>query len=517
MNELRYLGIADEALQKGEVFAFTSHGTPYADKPPLYIWLVMLLKTIFGKHNIFPLTLLSFIPSVIMVAVMDKWLRLGAAEKGKTVDPLTRIAAALMLFTSGMFFGTCIFLRMDPMMAMFIMLSLFSFYKAYKGIGNVKLQKTMFPIWLFLALFTKGPIGLLMPLISVLCFLIVRHQGSKIKEYLGLRTFAILVGLCLIWFAGVYREGGIDYLYNLTIHQTMGRAFNSFAHKKPFYFYFVAIFVNLLPYFLILIPIIIEALFKKKEGQDRTDAEALFLCTICCTFLMLSSFSSKLPIYLLPIVPFLVYCVPLEVMRRGWGKWMGSCLLATIFIFILIGSGGIFILKHPEHFSFMKTLSKAYPLINSQLILYGFMILLAAGILALATFISNKSTQKAIIYLASGILLFVYSGSFEIKLINPYIGYGAICKKIPETTEVSTLFMSRPENMSVYLNREITNYDKDVNSFLSSEKQYDTKEETNKALIITTERIAQYPELAYFIKEKSLSDISEGPYTIIFY
>lgn len=41
-NELKYMSIADEALANGNFFAFTNHGIPYADKPPLYIWIVML-------------------------------------------------------------------------------------------------------------------------------------------------------------------------------------------------------------------------------------------------------------------------------------------------------------------------------------------------------------------------------------------------------------------------------------------------------------------------------------------
>lgn len=50
-NELRYLSIADEALSNGNIFAFYNQGIPYADKPPLYIWIVMLGKIIFGTHR----------------------------------------------------------------------------------------------------------------------------------------------------------------------------------------------------------------------------------------------------------------------------------------------------------------------------------------------------------------------------------------------------------------------------------------------------------------------------------
>lgn len=43
-NELRYLSIADEALRNHVFFAFTNHGVPYADKPPLYFWIVMMCR-----------------------------------------------------------------------------------------------------------------------------------------------------------------------------------------------------------------------------------------------------------------------------------------------------------------------------------------------------------------------------------------------------------------------------------------------------------------------------------------
>ena len=48
-NELRYLQIADEAIENGNVFAFTLQGEAYADKPPLYLWIVILGKLLFGK------------------------------------------------------------------------------------------------------------------------------------------------------------------------------------------------------------------------------------------------------------------------------------------------------------------------------------------------------------------------------------------------------------------------------------------------------------------------------------
>ena len=79
-NELRYLSIVDEALEDGHTLAFTNHGQDYADKPPLYFWLMMVCKMLFGGHCMYALSLLSFIPACIIIAVMDKWLRSAFPE-----------------------------------------------------------------------------------------------------------------------------------------------------------------------------------------------------------------------------------------------------------------------------------------------------------------------------------------------------------------------------------------------------------------------------------------------------
>lgn len=71
-NELRYLSIADEALRNGTFFAFTNQGIPYADKPPLYFWLVMLAKGVLGKHAMWLLGLFSLLPAWVIVRTMNR-------------------------------------------------------------------------------------------------------------------------------------------------------------------------------------------------------------------------------------------------------------------------------------------------------------------------------------------------------------------------------------------------------------------------------------------------------------
>ena len=125
-NELRYLSIADEALRAGSIFTFTNHGIDYADKPPLYFWIIMSGKLIFGKHSMLFLAIFSLVPALVILHIMDRWVR-------NLLTQNERLVAQLMLITSAYFLGTSVYLRMDMLMSMFIVLSMHSFYKMYTG------------------------------------------------------------------------------------------------------------------------------------------------------------------------------------------------------------------------------------------------------------------------------------------------------------------------------------------------------------------------------------------------
>lgn len=146
-NELRYLSIVDEALENGHIFTFSNQGEPYADKPPLYFWLMMLMKCIFGTHSMFALSMLSFIPAAVIILVMDRWL-VRASGGASRVSFQDRLATALMLGTSAFFLGMSVFLRMDLLMCMFIVLALYTFSKWYSGQGNPKIHGILLPVYI---------------------------------------------------------------------------------------------------------------------------------------------------------------------------------------------------------------------------------------------------------------------------------------------------------------------------------------------------------------------------------
>ncbi len=475
-NELRYLSIADEAIANGHIFAFFNHGIPYADKPPLYLWTVMLCRLLFGHHSCLALSMFSLIPAFIIVRTMDKWVMKGRPA-------MDRMAMAVMTLTCVMFLGTMIVLRMDMLMTMFIVLALETFYRMYSGEGVRKSDPWMMPVWIFLALFTKGPVGLLMPPLSIAVFLAVRHDWKGFGKYLGFRTWGTVAVLAAVWLSCVWMEGGKEYIDNLLIHQTVGRAVNAFTHAKPFWFYLVAILWTLAPYCLLLVGSFAASLLpvdnkpepdsassfdQENSKRGRSDLEVLFLCTIISTIVMLSSFSSKLPIYLVPVFPFCVYLFPIVQNRlgeRGWMRW--SVGIFSILLSV-IGLAALALLSGIVRIPALDEVFNEYPFVREGPAINGIILLTLANVLGVIFLVRRKTWNIPVLLLGAGLFLAVFSASALTKEINPLIGYKAICEEVPEGMEVATIYLHRPENMDVYLGREIKDYSKDSGKLLEA-------------------------------------------------
>ncbi len=434
-NELRYLSIADEALRDGSLFTFTNHGLIYADKPPLYLWIVMLGKFIFGHHNMLFLGIFSFVPALVVVYVMDLWVK-------NVLSKNERLLAQLMLLTSAFFIGSAIVLRMDMLMCMFIVLALYTFFRMYSGEGKPR-NSILFPVFVFLAIFTKGPMGIIVPLVSITVFLILKKEIRLIGRYWGWKTLIVLLILNGLWFIGIYTEGGSQYLNNLLFNQTVNRAVNSFHHQEPFYYYFVAFIYSLAPWSIVIAGVLIVGLQKKLA---ESNIELFFLTIALSTLIVLSLFSSKLAVYMLPSFPFLIYISVLWLSKLGSPRWL--FILAVIPASILcLALPGIII---SQYFVDNKILS------SSPIILISALILSVSGALSFR-YLMDKSLNRGIIMASIGMLLAVFAVSFAIPKYNSIIGLSKLCNQAKITAsekgEMNYYYceMNRAINLDVYL------------------------------------------------------------------
>lgn len=447
-NELRYLSIADEALRDGHLFAFYNHGIPYADKPPLYFWLLMLCKLLFGKHNFFVLSLLfSFLPASVVTVVMDRWVFRACKDD----SPRERSAMALLLCSTGYWLGLSLFLRMDMLLAMFIVLALYAWHRD---------RPWLFALFTFLGLFTKGLVGLLMPLLTVAVYgLSCRlqtpgHPRQHVGRFIGWRFLLLAGGLSALWFFFAWREGGDAYLNNLLFHQTVDRTVNAFHHKEPFWFYLTHIWPVLIPWCLLVIPACVASLCRRgPTAAPMTDAdrtEKAFRCAFFATLVMLSCSSSKLPVYLLPVFPFVIYLLPLYVQRSGWQRWMNWAVGGGGVIACLVG---LFWALLPCFYTRIPALAVYTFAARPWMVVSGG--LLVCGGIATLVMTFGRWKLDAIRPLATAVPAFILALTPMLPEANDFIGFRALCHDVPQEETVYVNGFRRPENMDVFLGRDV--------------------------------------------------------------
>lgn len=439
-NELRYLSIADEALRNGTWFMFTNHGIPYADKPPLYIWIIMVSKLIFGTYPMWFLALFSLIPAFLIARTFDKWL-------AEAIPPSSREAGARMLLSCGLFMGCSIFLRMDMLMCLFIVLSLRTFYQLLLKQGNTRKLQWLFPLYVFLAIFSKGPMGFLIPLFVTVVYLLLTHRIKTIGRYWGWRTWSVLLAGCILWFGLAYLEGGGAYLNNMLVHQTVGRAVHSFHHEGPFYWYFKSMWYTFLPWSILLIGTLIAVLLRR---DVHTELEKLLLTSLIVPFALCCCISSKIDIYLLPIYPFWVYFTALYIFRNGWERWttIGIALPALVFVFA-------------EPCTVYLNLTYRFGFLNVPFFHIAGTVLSVTGIWTLVSLYKRSQKEQAVKVFTNGLFIALFIGGWGVPTMNDTLGYATMCEEALKAgqayhlNQFATYDINRPENMDVFLHKAV--------------------------------------------------------------
>lgn len=438
-NELRYLSIVDEAMRNHTFFTFANHGIPYADKPPLYFWFVMLGKWLLGSHQMWFLSLGSLVPALVIVRTMENWIASDSFE-------VVRGMARTMLLTAGLFAGLAVTLRMDMLMCMFIVLALRSFYRMYTRMACGGKDAWLFPVYLFLAVFSKGPLGLLLPLGSTVVFLLWTGRTRQFGKYWGWRTWLVLVSASLLWFGAVYAEGGQAYLDNLLFHQTVDRAVNAFHHKAPFYYYGVSVWYSIAPWSLLVVGLLVAAAVRKLYV---TDLQRFFCSVMLSVFVILSCISSKLQVYLLPAFPFAICLAAMYFQRFSRAAWLKGLVALTSAVFVAV---------LPALLVVLSTTRMDY--LRHPAVYMAAVAMTLSGLSAL--YCSLRLADRlalSVRMLAAGLVCTFFVGGWALPALNPQIGYEALCRasldmaREKKTDRLATWGVRRANNMDVYLGR----------------------------------------------------------------
>jgi len=287
-SEARYAEISKEMFDRQDYVNPTLLGIKHFHKPPVTYYLTMAGYALFGTNEFGARFFLQIAFLIQLILIYKLSLLMFKKEK-------IGLWAAFIYFTLPLALISVRNLTTDAYLNTFILASVYSY------VNYTVTNKRLF-LYLFFALLgvifeTKGPVGWLIPIIFVL--------SLKGKFKFSIHTFWGLSLMLLIsasWYIMVALRNPqlLDYFIN---HQLVDRVANdSFSRAKPFWYYFA--FAPLLgfPWLIILIS---KAKTTSKELWSYSKYTKSLLISISIFFLILSLSKSKLPLYVLPIYPFI--------------------------------------------------------------------------------------------------------------------------------------------------------------------------------------------------------------------
>ncbi|MDD5069826.1 MAG: glycosyltransferase family 39 protein [Candidatus Omnitrophica bacterium] len=288
-DEARIIYIVQNIKNFPDFFVPQYLGDFYWEKPPLYFWI---LKSFVSKD--FRLAL--FVTTTINVLFSWAILSLNYLLFKKAGKPKQGFLSSLLLATSGLFFAMTILTRMDIMFCFFIFASIFSVWQAVNT-GKLK-YFYLYSLFSFLAVFTKGALGFIFPLImGVAATLIIPQRMNRLKRVLYMNLFTFLV--IMIWLAG-FNLVNDEYFQKMVFGQTVARGINPTTKQEPFYFYLLMVIPIMLPWSLLGCGSFLSWKKIKTQPIDR-----FMLVWFSLGLLILSLISSKTPMYLLVLAfPF---------------------------------------------------------------------------------------------------------------------------------------------------------------------------------------------------------------------
>ena len=405
LNELKYLNIAQDALNRGTFFTFFENGVPYADKPPLYLWWCMAALEFFPEHTSFFILLISLISSLLTVYILDLFFGEGLSEQN-------RVFLAIGVFSSLFWVCGALLARMDMLFTFFTLWAFGLILKRAKEVityGESAYGNFLIPFIIFLGIFTKGPYALLFPLVALFIALVFFKQQKLFFKIFRPSFFFIILLCVIVWLFGVLYEGGYAYAQNLFIAQSAKRLSGNLGHPRPFYYFGLHFWYLSLPIsffaFYGLLKLIRNIILNKVNASNLRLEPVFALSFSIAVFTVISFPSSKLEIYALPLIPTLFYFV-------GHFFSASSSIVRQL----------LFLGSLPSFF-----LLPIVILFKEEIPFYSEKIVISAAICSLSTLASYFLLKKGSVFkwLATqgGIVgVFVFSLSFSLSDANPYIG-----------------------------------------------------------------------------------------------
>jgi 4-amino-4-deoxy-L-arabinose transferase-like glycosyltransferase len=356
---------AREMLESGDWMTPQLNGEPRFAKPIFIYWLMS------GTYRLLGVSEFSArVPSAVCMAaliLLQYWFL--TSTRGAFIG----LVGGLMLLLNIEMVAIGRMALTDSVLILFTTASLFGFWRGLHGEGKQRNAFWIFYVGMAVGMLTKGPVGVVVPLLGSIPYLIVTHRWKQFWRngfpILGLLVFALIA---CPWYGAMLWIHGSSYITSAKT-DTVGRFFNMIGrHGGTIFFYLPVLFFGFFPWSGFL-PAALTGVWKelrqtwrlptahdRKSGPQELELfAALWLIGV---FVFFSLSATRLPHYIGPLFPAAAIlaasywnrCVK-EPGTRG--------LHASLWTLLLLGFalGLVFIASPLLYSTYIEPITKEFP------------------------------------------------------------------------------------------------------------------------------------------------------------
>ncbi len=339
-DEPVYGQTAREMVLTGSWLTPKLNGLLWFDKPPMYFWLAAVSYKIFGISE-FAARFPSTVMAALTLALTYRW---GSIAFGH----IAGLAAALTLGTSFLFAFIARAAVTDMTLVFFMTLSFFMLYMAVREPDKKFRYINLFYFFSGFAVLTKGPVGLVLPLMAVVPFLVFRKNFTMLAGLYSLPGFALFALSALPWYAAMLAIHKSQFFNTFIGYHNLIRFLEpEHAGTNKYWFFFPVLLAGVFPHVYALGAILADVfkklfsrafydtyLFGRGEGAECEKMSLSYLAFIVVVIFGFFTISkTKLVTYIFPLFPALALILGFyydKMAAKRLSNFSGALLCALI-------------------------------------------------------------------------------------------------------------------------------------------------------------------------------------------
>jgi 4-amino-4-deoxy-L-arabinose transferase-like glycosyltransferase len=305
-DEGRYAEISREMVQSGDWITPRLDGIKYFEKPALQYWATALADEVLGVSE-FSARLWTGLTGLIGLAA------LGLAAR-RVYGRATAISAVAVLASSVLYLVMGHIDTLDMGLTGFMTVTLAGLL-ASQFSGRASDARLVYVAWAgaALAILSKGLIGLVLPGAAAVLYILIERDWRMLERVRIGSGLLLLLAISAPWFVLVSRANP-EFPHFFFIHEHVER-FLTHEHNRvgPWWYFIPVLAFGALPWLSVLPQALarvwLAAVPASPDLQRQAKADRLLFIWAVFIFVFFSASGSKLPSYILPIMPALALLI----------------------------------------------------------------------------------------------------------------------------------------------------------------------------------------------------------------